>query len=76
MQILTSCRLCNHRRLNVITKQEPKHSKYGLWASPLTAGFMFLETKQVQGIYGGHLEAAMCPNACHLPHKNACNDNK
>lgn len=69
MQILTSCQLCNHRRLNVITKQEQKRSKYRLWASPLTAGFMFLGTQQVQSIYGGHLEAATCPNACHLLNK-------
>lgn len=59
MQILTSCRLCNHRRLNVITKQEQKRSKYRLWASPLTAGFMFLGAQQMQSIYGGHLETPM-----------------
>lgn len=69
MQILTSCRLCNHKRLNVITKQEQKRSECRLWASPLTAGFMFLETKQAHSIHGGQLEAAMCPDACRLLQK-------
>lgn len=76
MQILTSCQLCNHRRLNVITKQEQKRSKDRLWASPLTAGFMFLGTQQEGSVYGGHLEAAMGPDACHLLHENAGGNNK